>query len=181
VSFIKQIQSLVNVLLTLNDFPHHLLRIAKDIARFRSGEAVHVPEDTKMGKKHFLKVTFHNKGIEMINLSSMVHSKKVRSTLPDFIEDKEPPIISYKYTKTIGKTIFNFRKVAQEHEVDEASHQGCSCIHSSFLYKPLGHVITGDLRIITNKKLRELISKGPNFREQTMLIGTYVENFALKV
>ena len=39
-------------------------------------------------------------------------------------------------------------------------------MHSSFLYKSLGHVITGDLRIITNKKLRELVSKGPNFREQ---------------
>ena len=26
--------------------------------------------------------------------------------------------------------------------------------------------ITGDLRIISNKKLRKLISKGPNFREQ---------------
>jgi hypothetical protein len=121
----------------------YLLTIFHIIFRgFRSGEAVHVPEDTKMGKKHFLKVTFHNKGIEMINLSSMVHSKKVRSTLPDFIEDKEPPIISYKYT---GKSIFNFIKVAREHEVDEASHQGCSCIHSSFLYKPLGHVITGDI------------------------------------
>ena len=44
------------------------LPLAKDIARFRSGEAVYVPEDTKMGKKHFLKLIFHNKGIEMVNL-----------------------------------------------------------------------------------------------------------------
>ena len=28
-----------------------------------------------------------------------------------------------------------------------------------------GHVLTGDLRIITNSKLRKLVSKGPNFRE----------------
>ena len=64
-SFIRQIQSLVNDLLPLNDFPHHLLWIGTDIARFRSGVAVHTPEDTNiMVNKHFLKVTFHNKGID---------------------------------------------------------------------------------------------------------------------
>ena len=53
----------------------------------------------------------------MINLSSIVHSKVVRSTVPDFVEDREPPFISYRYTKTIGPSIFNFRKVAREHEI----------------------------------------------------------------
>ena len=28
-----------------------------------------------------------------------------------------------------------------------------------------GHIVTGDLRVIENKKLRNLICKGPNFRE----------------
>ena len=58
-SFIRQIQGLVNDLLPLNDFPHHLLWIARDIARFKSGEAVHTPEETNMVNKHFLKVTFN--------------------------------------------------------------------------------------------------------------------------
>ena len=140
-SFIRQIHVLVNDLLPLNHFPHHLLWITRDIARFRSGEAVHTPEDTNMVNKHFLKVTFHNKGIEIINLSSIVHCKKVRSTIPDFFEDKEPPVISYKYTKTIGQSILI---VARGHEVDEICDNGCNCMHSPFLYKPLGHVITGD-------------------------------------
>ena len=46
---------------------------------------------------------------------------------------------------------------------------GCSCNQSPFLYQPSGHVITGDLRIISNRKLRKLISKGPNFREQNSI------------
>ena len=78
------------------------------------------------------------------------------SAIPDFIEDKEPPIISYKYTKTICHSIFNFRKVAQEHELDIIPDATCDCRHSPYLYEPLGHVITGDLRIIKNKTLREL-------------------------
>ena len=63
--------------------------------------------------------------------------------IPDFFEDKEPPVISYKYTKTIGHSIFNFRNVARGHEVDEIHDNGCNCMHSPFLYKPLGHVIIG--------------------------------------
>ena len=147
----------------------------------RLGSVEYHPEDSNpSGEKHFLKVTFHNKGIEMVNLSSIVHSKKVRSTLPDLIEDKEPPVISYKYTKTIGHSIFNFRKVAREHEVDRASGNGCNCIHAPFLYEPLGHVITGDLRIITNKTLRELISKGPNFRKQNNINWDLCQKFCFE-
>ena len=70
-----------------------------------------------------------------------------------YFQHKEPPVISYKYTKTIGHSIFNFRKVTREHEVDRASGKGCNCIHSPFLYEPLGHVITGDLRIINSWSL----------------------------
>ena len=30
-----------------------------------------------------------------------------------------------------------------------------------FYYEPHGHVITGDLKVIDNAKLRELVAKGP--------------------
>ena len=38
--------------------------------------------------------------------------------------------------------------------------------YTSLPLSALGHVITGDLRVIENKKLRNLIAKGPNYREQ---------------
>ena len=85
--------------------------------------------------------------------------------IPDLIEDKQPPVISYKYTKTEGPSLFNFRKVAREHEINDPI-TSCKCAQSPILYQPLGHVVTGDLRIISDKKLRNLISKGPNFQEQ---------------
>ena len=78
-------------MLSLRQFPSHLLHIALDIARFRLGDYIHSG-----------KVFFHSKGIEMVNLSSIVHSRKVRSTVPAFYKDREPPIISYKYRKRIG-------------------------------------------------------------------------------
>ena len=41
----------------------------------------------------------------------------------------------------------------------------CSCSESSFCDPHHGHIVTGDLRIIENAKLRKLLTKGPNYRE----------------
>ena len=42
----------------------------------------------------------------------------------------------------------------------------CSCSSSNYRYEPCGHVVTGDLSIIRGVKLRNLIKKGPMYREQ---------------
>ena len=41
---------------------------------------------------------------------------------------------------------------------------------SDFRYEPVGHVITGNLGIVENRKLRKLLDKGPSFREQNNII-----------
>ena len=56
--------------------------------------------------------------------------------------------------------------MARDHDINEPLNNQCACKQSNFLYQPLGPVITGDLRVIKNKKLRNLIAKGPNYREQ---------------
>ena len=42
----------------------------------------------------------------------------------------------------------------------------CNCSSSKFSDKDHGHVITSDLNIINNKKLRELFKKRPNYWEK---------------
>ena len=42
----------------------------------------------------------------------------------------------------------------------------CDYQSSTFGYEPHGHVITGDLRIVRNRKLRRILEKGPKYREQ---------------
>ena len=41
-----------------------------------------------------------------------------------------------------------------------------SCSSSPYTYAPAGHVVTGNLKIITDYALRKLIMKGPSYREQ---------------
>ena len=43
--------------------------------------------------------------------------------------------------------------------------QTCQYKESKFCNEPHGHVITGDLRVIENAKLRELVAKAPKYRE----------------
>ena len=102
----------------------------------------------------------------MINLSRILRSRQVKSTIPVFFEHKEPPTVSYKYTKTTGPSVFNFKKVTESIILSSNDCTTCNCSSSAYLYQPLGHVVTGDLSIITNRKLRHLIKKDPNFREQ---------------
>ena len=76
-------------------------------------------------------------------------------------------IISYTYTKTIANKIFNFSSTLSDlnyHQFHNNPSQ-CGCNTSSHLYQPYGHVITGDLSIIPNFKLRDLIAKSLKYRE----------------
>ena len=109
-----------------------------------------------------------NKGVHQpfspVPLTSV--SYKVE-TVPTYFKEKEPPIISYTYTKTIANKIFNFSSTLSDldyHQFHKNSSQ-CECDTSSHLYQPYGYVITGDLSIIPNFKLRDLIAKGPKYRE----------------
>ena len=52
------------------------------------------------------------------------------------------------------------------HAVHGTEQMTCNCESSQYVYTPAGHVVTGNLRIIEDYKLRELIMKGPSHREQ---------------
>ena len=84
-----------------------------------------------------------------------------------YFKNKSPPCISYKYTKTISSSIFNHNKAVQEFSADayrEGSYT-CECSSSPFQYNPHGHVVTGDISFFENSSLRDIIRRGPKYRE----------------
>ena len=142
--------------------------IILDTAQYRLFRPVHSDILSTDAKTHFIKLDFINKGIDAVNLPSILRSKSVIETVPTYFKEKEPPIISYTYTKTIANKIFNFSStfsVLDYHQFHNNPSQ-CECNTSRHLYQPYGHVITGDLSIIPNFKLRDLIAKGPKYRER---------------
>ena len=64
----------------------------------------------------------------------------------------------------------------------------CDCVSSDFSDPHHKHIITGDLRIVQNCKLRKLLTKGPNYHEPRALnygkcqttINEVIDNFALQ-
>ena len=104
----------------------------------------------------------------MINLSQILHSKPVKKSIPSFFQNQTPPIISYSYTKTIAGKIFNFKQSIKDLDFEiGTTNLSCDCHVSDFFrYEPVGHVVTGNLGIVGNRKLRKLLSKGPSYREQ---------------
>ena len=55
--------------------------------------------------RHFIKIQFVNKGIEFINLPIIFKDKSVISSIPTYFENKESPIICFKYNKPIRSTV----------------------------------------------------------------------------
>ena len=49
---------------------------------------------------------------------------------------------------------------------DGTTHLECNCNSLNYKYEACGHIVTGDLNIIKDVKLRNLIKKGPTYRKQ---------------
>ena len=68
--------------------------------------------------RDFIKIPFINKGIDFIDLPRIFRGNAVESSIPGYFENKEPPIICYKYNKPIRSTIFNFNKLVANLDID---------------------------------------------------------------
>ena len=145
---------------------YRVIAIILDIASFRLFRPVRsdVPAEKP---KHFMKIKFLNKAVDAINLPALLRSTSVTNKIPVYFRDKEPPIVSYEYTSTAANKLFNFALALSNLNVSEyfSNPQTCQCKESKFCYEPHGHVITGDVSVIENAKLRELVAKGPKYRE----------------
>ena len=108
-----------------------------------------------------------NKAVVAINLPALLRSTSVIDKIPVHFRDKEPQTVSYEYTSTVASEICNFAPALSNLNFSEylSNPQTCQCKESKFCYELHGHVITVDLKVIENARLRELVAKGPKYRE----------------
>ena len=64
---------------------------------------------------------------------------------------------------TNRNTILNFNKLVSDLDIETDSWDGKD---SKFCYLPMGHIVTGNVKIITDLLIRSVISKGPKYRFQ---------------
>ena len=109
-------RKLSEVLMVLNGYllsealPGRIAVFIRDLVRFRNRSR---PSNNQLGEnsnnKRLIKVLFHSKRMDTINLPSLLHNKKVDSTILSCI-DNTPPMVSYQYTNTIGNKMFNHKR-----------------------------------------------------------------------
>ena len=115
-------------------------------------------------KRHFIKIPFINKGIEFIDLPSIFKDRSVTSSIPAYFQNSEPPIICYKYNKPIRNTVFNFNKLVSDLDIHANTPESWECKDSKFMYPAAGHIMSGNLKIISDSRIRYVVSKGPKYR-----------------
>ena len=156
---------------------YRLNSIILDISYNRLFKAVKTNEQTEPSNRPFLKVKFANKGIDALNISNILNQKSVQSKIPPYFKYKDSPCISYSYTRSVASKIFNYKASLQQLNFTSCSQNlsPCTCSTSEFLYASCGHIVADDLNIVRNRKLRDLLCKGPKYREPISF--TWRQNF----
>ena len=152
----------------------------------------------KAAPKHICTVNFDNKGVETIKLPKILNDPEVVSKLPGDMQDKENiPVVTYRLGGTIRNKILNYKDAVNSIYTDEEisfplNTDPCECEQSAFCNSDHKHIITGDLRIVENSKLRKLLTKGPNYRQPKSInlnkakkeiitaLNQCIENLAIK-
>ena len=144
---------------------NRVIAIILDIANYRLFRPVRsdVPAEKP---KHFMKIKFLNKSVNAINLPVLLRSTPVTDKI-SVLKIKSHQLYHTDTLATVASKLFNFAPALSNLNVSEylSNPQTCQCNESKFCHELHGHVITGDLRVIENSKLRELIAKGPKYRE----------------
>ena len=135
------------------------------LTRCYTQHALRPVTDSKINHiRHFIKILFINKGIDFIDLPSIFSDKSVQSSIPNYFKNYEVPVICYKYNKHIRGAIFNFNKLVSDLDIETCSPDSWNCKDSKYVYPAAGHVITGNLKIIPDSRIRSIIAKGPKYR-----------------
>ena len=115
------------------------------------------------------KILFHfnNPLFNIVKINNIIRNSDVKLSFPNIhtIEKYKTPMTIYKYNPPIRSKLFNYRQLALDNNNNIPSI--CSCHLSPYKDNYHNHIITGDLSIITDPKVRNLFKMGPKFRIPT--------------
>ena len=125
------------------------------------------PEKKKIDKITW-KVDFSHKILGEVNIQSLYGLREMRELLPTQLRNSVPFRKVFIFGKTLGSRVLNYNKClkeAGEMTYDEMMNMECDCQTSEFVNSHHGHIMTGNLDIIRDDRLKEVCSYGTKFRE----------------
>ena len=114
-------------------------------------------------------MNFSNKAVTLINLIALFDNSELKSLLKDVPCNFVSPTLVYNLTHSISSYIFNFKKFLSNVNIGkfliDPYSVPCHCEDSPFKDQDHGHILTGNLKTVSDNKLRKIFSKGPRYRE----------------
>ena len=159
--FLHSIDVITNQSESLSTFEKHVYFTIKDLGYFVISRNFKPKE--KNSSPNFMVIKFVNKIIEKVNISKILKEENVKSKL-EVSESIRIPNISLKYSNSIRSMITNYKETVQSNTNHE--DLSCECTNSPFNDINHNHILTGDLNIVKNVELRNLLKNGLNYREQ---------------
>ena len=141
------------------------------------------PVQIKKNNKEFFHLPFRDKGLDFINLSGIMRSHSAIEKIPPYFTEKDPPIIGYKFNKSLAGKLLNYKQTLTEESLQQIDNDPtpCNCQLSIFKDPHPNQIVTGNLDIIENSTLRKLFEKGPKYRLPQQINWrkdrTVIENF----
>ena len=177
---------------SLNGRVELLLRICDDMISTRLDPGI--PKKAVKDKPELIwNIRFVNRALNHLGLGRLLRSEDVDNSLPTDLSIPRPCIV-FKYGQPVRNRIFNYRSALESimgrswldgnphppplsdvsaASLSHVSNVSCGCASSEFCHGELGHVVTGDLGLVENDVLRNILSKGPNYKEPVAV--NYVE------
>jgi hypothetical protein len=143
-----------------------------------------IPDDIESKKEKrkrpslTLKVLWENPAFEFTGIKGLIRSKAMIDRLPFGVETDGGgcaidldvlPVVLFSYVQPVRNEILNYKEVLESAAGVRLEDIPCECATSEHTDAVLGHILTGELSIVENRRLRELIAKGPKFRERRKL------------
>ena len=122
----------------------------------------------KIKERAVFTLPFVSKALDYLDIKSILLDTRIAKLLPKTLQEFFPLKVFYSYDMPIGRKIFNYNELLQglSNEVlRNVVGSECGCSESSYLYGPHGHVLTGDLSIVSDTDLRSLMKFGTKYRE----------------
>ena len=125
-----------------------------------------------------VKLNYSSKILDIINISSLISARDVKSKIPEEYCDYDIEIIN-KYNNPIGSRICNYNKILENLSEDDINdNRLCICERNSthnkvreLIYSPVGHVVTGNLGIVDKlgnlDQLKRVLQLGYKYRVQS--------------
>ena len=116
-------------------------------------------------QKPFLILNHVNKLVEKVNINAILNNDNTKVLFPINSQYYSVPRLSFRYSKSIRSKIVNYHDVITDPNHDNIV---CKCDNYDENYKDdfHGHIVTGDMGIIKNNNLRDLLNKGLGYHDQ---------------